>query len=746
MESKNLRNLTWEYRNSPYFQGKSVEDIMKFLKKNNKLTYENVIKILNKFDYETYTPDIVAYFLANFSKTIKAETILDPFAQYGKLVFEVSKHNTGMIKAVSINIEGAKIIESFAGEKISVCRNDFMEMEHENKYDLIVSDLPLAAKKEDIYNGMKINDLGLNIVAKCINLLNDDGYIIVTFSNNIVHSEKSLRILRHFEENSLFVNGVIDIPIGTYAPKTNIPTKFVIFSKKKSAEKFIAQMSNIDDCDEIVKCFVNGINSKNAENGLFIEHTKYADFSMYQRDINNLKLIKPFAGKLSSIKEIKNSIHRPDSNNNFQDIQNSIFIPKIGISKVVTSVDDFEIKAQNYIQVALNQELVSAKYASFFFNVPEGRHIRRKYQMGNYISSYNLATIEKVPFILPDNKTQADILDVYQEVEEVEAQLIAVKNKLLNNPAAYKNVQNGVKNINNTETLDDWIESIPFPVATILRKYITSSSNRDKQEILLKFFEALSELFATIFLSVMKRVNKILKGSEILNDFDIDSAEKASFGTWVKINSDFTKYVRVLLSGSAKKRDLVYLIFETSNTSIIERLCNKDLHKIIDKARERRNRWEAHSGIYSDATYLEHVEILHEELLKVRRILADVFDEVCLVRASAIKKASGLFINSIDLLMGSNRIFKKSTFESQVDALDSDLLYLQLVNSNRVIELMPIILMDPINNECHFYSRTNKMKTEYISYNQEDNHEKEVLGDYVFNCIKDVFDDLNDNS
>lgn len=715
---------------------------MKFLESNNELTYENVIKIIEECDNMQRTPDIVACFLANFTKITKAENILDPFAQYGKLVFEISKLNLARIKAISVNYEGYKIIEAFADDKISVYNNDFLRMECKSKYDLIVSDLPFALKKTDFYNGLKIDDFGLSIVAKCISLLNDDGYMIVTFPSDIVRDKKSLQILRHFEEDFLFVKGVIDMPIGTYAPITNIPTKLIIFSKKKTSKKFIAQLSNINECDEIVKCFISGKNSDNTETGQFIEHDKYADFSMYQRDISNQKLIKPFAGKLSSIKEIKSSIHRPDSNNDFLDTQNSIFIPKIGVSKVVTSVDDFEIKAQNYIQVILNPELVSAKYAAFFFNGPEGMDIRRKYQSLKVIPSFNLVNIEDIPFILPDNKTQGDILAVYQEVEEVEAQLIAVKNKLLNNPAAYKMVQSGVRNINNTETLDDWIETIPFPVATILRKYIASNSDRDKQELLLKFFEAISELFSTIFLSITAQAESILTGSEILNGIDERMYERASFGSWVEINNRFAKYFRTMLSKSNEEREFVYYIFGTTNTNVIERLCNKELYVILNRAKEYRNKWDAHAGLYKNAVYQEHSSILQGELLKVRGILNDVFEDVELVRVHEMKRVSDVYSNTVDLLTGSNNVFKKNVIKSIFEGLNSDSLYVHFKESNNLIELLPIICMESNKSECHFYSRTSKNSTEYISYNPENDHEKVVPSKELLNRIRELINIL----
>lgn len=51
--------------------------------------------------------------------------------------------------------------------------------------------------------------------------------------------------------------------------------------------------------------------------------------------------------------------------------------------------------------------------------------------------------------------------------------------------------------------------------------------------------------------------------------------------------------------------------------------------------------------------------------------------------------------------------------------------------------------MESNNSECHFYSCTNKNTTEYISYNPENNHEKEMSGTWLLNRIKDLVDILN---
>ena len=135
--------------------------------------------------------------------------------------------------------------------------NPIINLKLNEKFDLIISDLPFGARENYFFKDEKITDMGLAIVARCIGNLNDNGYIAVPSINAITFNSKFLKILTKMEEESLYLNALIDLPAGTYAPLTGIPCKFAIFSKNFMKERFIAQLSSQTEIDELINSFLN---------------------------------------------------------------------------------------------------------------------------------------------------------------------------------------------------------------------------------------------------------------------------------------------------------------------------------------------------------------------------------------------------------------------------------------------------------------------------------------------------------
>ena len=86
--------------------------------------------------------------------------------------------------------------------------------------------------------------------------------------------------------------------------------------------------------------------------------------------------------------------------------------------------------------------------------------------------------------------------------------------------------------------LDQWIETLPFPLASILRAWQASPSKdfKTKYEHLLHFFEATTEFLGVILLSAFTS-NEALFGpnkqklSEAMQKSNL-SFQRATFGTW----------------------------------------------------------------------------------------------------------------------------------------------------------------------------------------------------------------------
>ena len=62
--------------------------------------------------------------------------------------------------------------------------------------------------------------------------------------------------------------------------------------------------------------------------------------------------------------------------------ENSIYVPRIGTSDVVSNSKDLKIKPQNYYQITLSKDVVDSKYATAFLNSKVGKIAREALKTG----------------------------------------------------------------------------------------------------------------------------------------------------------------------------------------------------------------------------------------------------------------------------------------------------------------------------------------------------------------------------
>lgn len=697
--------------------------------------YGEYLNALDRFSFrerEAATPEVVIRICDELAKQIKAESILVSSFKSGMLSNGLSELGYTVSSLVQNNAE-MQIADKFSFEQYS--RDD------ENQFDFICADIPFDGRRKEYIYEM------LDVVSVAIK---EAGFFAMTFPASVSYDKKYKDILEYLENRGLFANAVIDMPKGTYAPMTNIETKILVFQRKCSEKRFIAKISELKDVNVVISNYVNDVAAKSYAIGSWVERDVYFDLQDFEAELAYRKEAKNYGGNALNIGSLSKGINRPDKENNFKDIPNAIYIPKVGISQVVDSIEDFTIKPQNYIQVVLDEEKISTQYACFFLNSEHGI-ANRKMMMNGFIPSFNLQTIKELVIALPDGDgEQRAILETHKQIEELRLQLDALESKFFKKPSDYKLIQKSLKDINNAETLSDWIETLPFPLASILRRYLTENSYEKKQETLFLFFEAYAIYNACILLSVINDNVEAFECNTLFETTDVKFYTRSTFGSWVTLNKIITNYVLGRIGG--KKADegednplLGY--FKTDSIDVIKVLCNRDINKILYNASDKRNKWKGHTGISSEQVCKDHVLELEQYLNQLRNIVRDTFEEMELIRAiSCVNTRSGAE-NSIEKLVGSNALFMKDSFVTATPLI-SDVLYLKMKDTQRVIELLPLIVFKSSpsseKNACYFYSRNEDDNTLYVSYHYEQQPEESEPGHEALDALTRIIPERTD--
>lgn len=664
------------------------------------------------------------WFAKSFISVTNPERIFVPYATGLEGVFLKTSQN---IDYQFVNEDCADAATLFADLNIVA------KIPENGNYDLIVSTLPLLP--------MNSRSISCQVVEKCSRILSENGYCIFPFLKTITN-QSSEKWLYSLAKNRLYCNAVIDLPIGAFAPFSMAEGVLVVFSRKKTEERFVGLLSEESLTDKIVDNFLNNrISTSGPKLGVYVvgDVRSYSDYLNVSRIKDKAKALKKaYNGRILQIKDI-GRIFLPNKNHEFNECDNSIYIPKLGNSPVVTDIADFHIKAQNYFQVVVDTDVVLPRFLAFFLNTEEGIAVRQLSYRGTTIKAFNTRYLGELVFPCPTIKLQSEYLKTYDQLEVLRVDVESLKDRLQKAPASYRIILQEIRDINNTgDKFSQWIESLPYPLATILKRYSVAEEASKRQEILFYLYEAYAIFVATILSAAL---DKNIVDCSKLKDIDPAYYEKASFGNWVKMDRALSNTFLKLVNGSVSDRQIVLQCFKTSDENLINLLCNKNICNILESASKYRNNWKGHSGISSEAIYKEHADILESMLHKLQENIKDLYERIRLVKPISLSFTNGVFSNKVEVLTGSNSIFKKDTIEG-LYPLDNSKLYLQIIDTGEMMALPPYFILknspSNIKNACYFYSRVEKESTKYISYHYDGKPEDIEAGTIAYNHIKEL--------
>ncbi len=438
---------------------------------------------------------------------------------------------------------------------------------------------------------------------------------------------------------------------------------------------------------------------------------------------------------IEKISDLSTSIYLGSSKEKFKEDFNTIYIPKIGKSKVYTSILDLKITEQNYIKVIIDPTKSYAEFLASFLNSDLGLTIRFNCMKG-YIPKLNKTAIGNMHVLIPSLNQQKKILDFLLNVNKkkndlanVSNRLDELKTKLISKPSSIIEVSKEFADIAKEvepskkilkKSFREWIDTIPFPLAVILREYLSLKvGDGHKFRVLLKFFEATAAFFCTIYFGAYKEsskefeeIKKKLKKDENLN------FKHLTFGIWDQTFAIFGKYTRTLLSEDRKTCEKIFCDEDLLLPTI---LSDKRLVNIINEARRIRNQEDAH-GSYVD---LERAKRLNNELYELvqsfREVIGDLWARNELVQLESSEAYSeNDYLHDLSSLMGSHTIFRRISKRME-HCIYKENLYLINSMHTKPIKLEKFLQISSppkkLKNACYFYNKINSQgKVHFISY------------------------------
>jgi len=393
----------------------------------------------------------------------------------------------------------------------------------------------------------------------------------------------------------------------------------------------------------------------------------------------------------------------------------------IGQSDVVDTIDDLNIKPQNYAQVVIDPALSHASFVAQFLNSELGKKTREWGKSGSTIPKLNKRALGELQLFIPDLATQGQMLGIEARISDEENTLLGLQNDLSKirrdlwaNPGTVETLSaqlsefsirmSGDAKEQATLGLEQWFDTIPFPLASILRAWQATPTDdyKTKHEHLLHFFEATAEFISVILLSAFSSNEALYEPhKEKLGNTMAKqhlSFERATFGTWKLVVEYLGKQTRQLLKERGKKPEdfkndcaVCASIFADTTLRLPRLLCGVEIAQILGITNKWRNDWSGHGGVVSQAEAKQRNTQLIGQLEKLRQAMSDVWDNSMVVNLLHCIPRNGLFENEVAIMKGSNSEFLKES-RGMSTWLDADRLYILSGDQSRALKLLPLRL------------------------------------------------------
>ena len=687
-------------------------------------------------------PEWIHDFIANLTDNKTSKRILDPFVGANSFVVRNSQKN---YKGFCLNKQERKlIIEGFNVDKSQILLGDGVQLlaEEKEKFDLVISFPPFGMRKISPESISK--DYATDLLIASSKCVKDNHKLIFLMPGKFVFDKKIKKALTDF---NLFVDALFYLPEGSHSD-TNIPSYLVVVSRSAAQKTFLAKLSSNREYNNVIADnFLKNKKGETISMGSFIVYEDFTSFKALEKSNDIFSLgrktgLAPTTLKvISTLKTIgKKSVEEIEHSNNM------IYIPRVGLSDVVENPADFKIKPHNYIQVILDNK-ISATYLVKYFNTSLGKLTRESSMVGTVIQNITLSSLEDAPLFIPDYQQQISLIDVNNKIDNLLLEIGEYKNQLWKRPSETQEINKSIVMYEKDNSIEKWLDSLPFPISSILWKYVATSECLRKIEYLFHFFEAFSEFLSMLILSAFNQDKEFYNSEShrwINNDNQYDDwIKKATFGGWNNLTANLLKTVRTLInSQDPDEKDIFFDLLGKPSSEFLNLITSKKIIPILENVREYRNDWKGHGGVAGEQENINRLTLLEKEINSLRQIIQGAFDDCRLISATTGNYKNGIFNFKAKELVGNKTPFNEIKVDS-LKPLDENKLYFIHQNQIEPIELLPFIKFNQESKACYFYNSIKTTNVRWVSFHFE---QKSELYEEVDEKLEELFKILEQQS
>ncbi len=689
---------------------------------------------------EFTTPPLISDFMAALAYILKPTSVLDPMCGSGVMLYKVlSACAPQTVDGVDINAESSEIARQTLKQHGRVQQGNIFDpdLSLQEKYDLIVADPPLnmRVRKEQLPESLRaqrLNDVAQYLAIWACRRLSKDGALAVVMSPNALNRTSFVKAIN---AEGCRVRASFHVPAGTRG-NTAIASQVLVVQHGAQEAIFVGQLSNDDKHQErLLQNFKRHKSDRHPSLGRVCELERFISYEALEAEYRLREQIRGtnlIAHRFSDLLTERSRHQRnSDANDTHSDSLNTLFLPQDGL-RFYADLTEMPERVTGYTRFELNANEVRPQYLVRWLETDLGKSALRAAGASSLagLVRINSAVLERLTCYLPPLHEQQEVLDALRQLERVRNEIHEIEASCWTGSYSGEELLHRANSVNQEDRYEDWIESLPYPMASILwRHKVSGDDPRIRFGILLHFFEALAEFVATVHLSAFTshRTTWRPQQEKLLRTLEQQSLtlERATFGTW--------KVVVEVLSASARKMlanneqvSLVHDMYATQHTKWLQTLCESRITTVLSEANGIRNTYSAHVGAMGET----QAEAIEQELLILVEQIRGVFGRGWLgyelIQADKIAYTDGRFTFQVPRLMGTRNQFERVE-RSTSYPMDRGWLYLLENGSPHGLKLLPFVRVmaspSKVANACYFYNRAEREGQRFVSYHFEEESE-----------------------
>lgn len=686
-----------------------------FLLKSNK----------NLTQYFEYTPSITKFVQSFLQKLIEGreiENILDPWANFGQMLYISDRvypnaQKTGYVLNSGIfdfnNTVKAGFKQEY-GNTIDLLIKDKM------KYDLIISNLPVGLTSKTNLHGLAKTDYGLQIIIDSLSVLKEDGLLISTVNSSIFYSSNAEKFKSVLNGKGFRIKAIFGSPVKSVNQNASIPFYFIVIEKGIQGHIFLAEITyDAGQNDKIIGNYKKNRNAKDIIEGILlpIDKIKPIPNIIAKRELDlllkrtGLPLISLSQfGQFKKLNEIEGEWLIINKNPNKK--------IELGSSK-----EDLNEQLNYFLQV--NTQVIETKYLLELMNSSLGNKILNSFASGSILPILKIKELLNIQFPIDTIQSQRKTIELDRYIKNIESEFQSLRINLWKSPKQRIKIEKIIRDKLKDPKSIEWMEELPFPLASILWGYHSESKESKKVEYLFLFFEGLCEFIDILILSALASNEAFFETTVkhwLKNEQMQDWYVKASFGGWQKLHEKLSKNVRAE-QNKEEEQNFITNLFGGANEDYLKMITSKKLITIFLEVNKLRNDFKGHGGISSEHQLQETLSFLETRFYDIKDQLVIGFSNVKLF--SPIPKTmdwdeeSKVYSTTCRLIKGTRSKFKHVEIQTNKQ-LSSKALYLLHEDQFSPLEVLPLVQMRETprteQDACYFYNRIDGNKVRLVSY------------------------------